>query len=403
MKPTLSIVMPCYNCADTLEEAVRSIGTQGFEARDMAYEVIMVDDGSTDGTWRLIGELAKKYPHIRFLRHDKNLGGGAARNTGIRASAGEFIFCLDSDNVLAPQTLPRMAAFIREKGCGGSAFHERRFFHGDDHTKYKSHWNKIVDCAISFDDIWNGSGMLLDNFVYTRSSYDGTGGYPEHHGFDTQAFEMRFLGHGNSVRVCPDTAFYHRQRMKNKSYFERAYESGEFSRNYYLGCEDVIYLFSEQTIEAMMRFDIFNKASISGVNFKSFMDGLYASDPRSFFSPNKTVYEEGGFSAYMKAAESNREPSDMLCRGVYCFQHDMYAKSIEGWDELIRKGFDFPIIRFNRERAIKGLAGIPRAQIEADVQRSFQSFQTKPQRPLFEKKPFIIRAASAFKRMIGYK
>ena len=77
MSHKLSIIMPCYNCTATLEEALASIYTQELE---MPFEVVMVNDGSTDGTGQLIEELARRYAHIRYVSHDRNRGGGAARN-----------------------------------------------------------------------------------------------------------------------------------------------------------------------------------------------------------------------------------------------------------------------------------------------------------------------------------
>ncbi|MEI7425100.1 MAG: glycosyltransferase family 2 protein, partial [Candidatus Staskawiczbacteria bacterium] len=108
----LSIIMPCYNCQSTLAEAVVSVFVQSLK---IPFEIIMVDDGSTDGTQRLILELAQKYPEIKTLIHEKNRGGGAARNTGIKNSSGDLIFCLDGDDILPPAMLPRLLNFLDQK------------------------------------------------------------------------------------------------------------------------------------------------------------------------------------------------------------------------------------------------------------------------------------------------
>jgi hypothetical protein len=137
-----------------------------------------------------------------------------------------------------------MINYLDEKKCDGVAFFERRFFLNRDKNNYNSHFNPITNSAVSFEDFFSEKPPLLDNFLYTKKSYEESGGYPEHHGFDTQCFELRYMSTGHSVFFCPNTAFYHRQGGKEKSYFERVYESGEFSKNMYFIYEDLFFLFS---------------------------------------------------------------------------------------------------------------------------------------------------------------
>jgi len=91
----LSIVIPSFNCARFLERAVRSAYSLAFKG----LEVIVVDDGSTDDTPQLCGELLRRYPSLRVIRR-QNGGLSAARNTGMRASSGKFLLLLDADDEL---------------------------------------------------------------------------------------------------------------------------------------------------------------------------------------------------------------------------------------------------------------------------------------------------------------
>ena len=111
MYKKLSIIIPCYNSEETLEEAVLSLNTQKFTT---PHEVVIVNDGSTDKTEQLIISLAKNNSNIKYIAHESNKGGAIAFNTAIENSTGDVIFCLDSDNVLAPDTLPRMFVFMND-------------------------------------------------------------------------------------------------------------------------------------------------------------------------------------------------------------------------------------------------------------------------------------------------
>lgn len=105
--PRLSIITPVYNTADYLEETVNSILAQTFSE----FELILVDDGSTDGSGTLCDMLAKRDPRIRVI-HKENGGVASARNVGLDAARGDYIGWVDSDDWISPvmyQTLMETA------------------------------------------------------------------------------------------------------------------------------------------------------------------------------------------------------------------------------------------------------------------------------------------------------
>ncbi len=89
----VSVIMPVYNAADFLEESISDILTQSFKD----FELICVDDGSTDDDRSIIEKYAKKDKRIKLISQP-NKGGGAARNTGLDAAKGEYVLFLDADD-----------------------------------------------------------------------------------------------------------------------------------------------------------------------------------------------------------------------------------------------------------------------------------------------------------------
>lgn len=98
MSVTLSIVVPAYNVKSYVQPCIESIMASTF--RD--FEVLLVDDGSTDGTGALCDELAAKYPEIRVF-HTENQGLSMARNLGMNHANGTYIGFVDSDDIIAPR------------------------------------------------------------------------------------------------------------------------------------------------------------------------------------------------------------------------------------------------------------------------------------------------------------
>ena len=93
----ISFVIPVYNCKDYLPACVDSIRMVGFED----YEILAIDDGSTDGSGALCDELAQCFPEVRVV-HQANAGVSAARSRGICEARGDYILFVDSDDTLIP-------------------------------------------------------------------------------------------------------------------------------------------------------------------------------------------------------------------------------------------------------------------------------------------------------------
>ena len=112
MEKKVSIVIPVYNVKDYLEEAVSSAITQTYRN----LEIILVDDGSTDGSGRMCDALKEKDDRIIVI-HDKNEGLSEARNRGIRIATGEYICFLDSDDYLDVTFVEKLAASMETTGA----------------------------------------------------------------------------------------------------------------------------------------------------------------------------------------------------------------------------------------------------------------------------------------------
>ncbi len=107
----LSVIIPLYNEADSLPELKAWIDRS---LKDYSYEIIFVDDGSTDNSWEVIRQLAG--PAVRAIRFRRNYGKSAALYEGFAAAEGEVVVTMDADLQDSPEEVPEMVRMIREEG-----------------------------------------------------------------------------------------------------------------------------------------------------------------------------------------------------------------------------------------------------------------------------------------------
>ncbi len=376
MSLKLSIIIPCYNCAQTLRESVDSCYVQGLETTE--FEIVMVDDGSSDGTRALMQTLATEHDNIHLMYHEQNKGGGAARNTGIRSSHGDIIYCLDSDNLFATNSVQPMLDYLQETNADGVAFYERRFFFGTHLTKYTTHINRITDRIITLLDLFNESNTLLDNFFYTRTAYNKTAGYPEQHGFDTQCFEMRYLVAGNTVRVQPHSFFYHRQGMKERSYFERVHASGMFSVNYILMYEEMFHLFTPELQKLLISFPLFSHTRSYGENLLNLVKNKVINNEPVFIS-NYYDYLTPDSAAHW-LVQNPVTTSTVKLEHIYhhIFHNDYPAAQILFATYIQENKTITPYLQFLALRIVHGLAGIPQNRVIATTFTNMRTIELKP-------------------------
>lgn len=111
----ISVVVPLFNEAESLPELVAWIDRVAHE-NSLTYEVIMVDDGSTDGSWGVVKELSVRYPAVKGISFMRNYGKSAALYSGFEMASGEVVFTMDADLQDSPDEIPEMRRMILEDG-----------------------------------------------------------------------------------------------------------------------------------------------------------------------------------------------------------------------------------------------------------------------------------------------
>lgn len=111
----ISVVVPLFNEEESLPELTAWID-RVMQTHQFSYEVWLVDDGSTDGSWRVIQELRDKNPHLKGIKFQRNYGKSPALNEGFGHASGEVIITMDADLQDSPDEIPELYRMIKEDG-----------------------------------------------------------------------------------------------------------------------------------------------------------------------------------------------------------------------------------------------------------------------------------------------
>lgn len=185
-QPLVSVIMPTYNCAAYIGEAVASVLTQTYGC----YEIIVVDDGSTDGTRTV---LAPYWDRIRYVFQD-NRGLAAARNAGIREARGQLLALLDTDDIWFPNKLELQVQAFKSHPAAGLAFAD--FMDFDETSVIRSSrlntwpearaWfdrqradNTEIVCGRMYEELLHRNWIHASSAVVTREVLGKVGGFDE--------------------------------------------------------------------------------------------------------------------------------------------------------------------------------------------------------------------------------
>lgn len=219
----ISFVIPAFNCAKTLRETVESIVAQDLDP----YEVVIVDDASSDATPAVLTDLVGRHPAVRWKRNTSNRGGGATRNVAISQAHGDILYMVDSDNVLPPDIVEAQLAVMQQTGLEAASVEALRFF-SDDIAKPTHEWQLVhVNGRSGIGELFASTRVPAShgNYLFTRRLFDSVRGYDEDVGAaDAWVFGMKHVTAGFDVAIARDTFYFH--RAGHESYWIREARHG---------------------------------------------------------------------------------------------------------------------------------------------------------------------------------
>lgn len=252
-KPLISIIVPCYNQAQYLSDALDSVLAQTYPN----WECVIINDGSPDNTDEIAMVYCEKDSRFKYLKQD-NQGVSMARNNGIRASRGEYILPLDGDDMIAPTYCEKAISHFLKFPETKLVYCKARFF-GD----VNEQWDLPIYKYEEF--IW--SNCIFNSAFYKRVDYDKTPGYNPNmdSGLEDWDFWLSFLNKKDIVHRLDDMLFYYRIRGNSRNSFavmgsdELAIQIYNNHRDNYLLYADHLLLFKMEALSWKEEYELVKK------------------------------------------------------------------------------------------------------------------------------------------------
>ena len=173
--PAVSVVIATYNRANYLAETIDSVLSQSFQK----FELIVVDDGSTDETRRVVAPYGSR---VRYL-YQENRGPSAARNLGVRNASGRWISIQDSDDLCLPNHLETLYGYANKHPESGMVFANGSYLGGPAHDRKTiipaAKSRRLAEQGVRLEDLFDKSIVRLQAALISKRCYDDVGGHDE--------------------------------------------------------------------------------------------------------------------------------------------------------------------------------------------------------------------------------
>ncbi|QED37759.1 glycosyltransferase [Antarcticibacterium arcticum] len=263
----VSIIIPCFNDAQYIEQAVASALAQTLQQK----EIIVIDDGSNIETKAVLKNLE---PKIDKLITQQNKGASAARNIGIENSKWDYIIVLDSDDYFDPSFAAKALEIISKDEqikivtCYANIFKEKEILKIIKPKEAELKDFLLYNCAIG-------------NSIFRKRDFYNSGGYDEDmkDGYEDWEFYIRLLKNGGISKVIPEILFNYRQKKISNSSIARS-KKYELLKYIYFKHKDLYLIHYESFVDHLVaRLEVVEKTEQKILNSLEFRIGKFITNP----------------------------------------------------------------------------------------------------------------------------
>nr|WP_314897221.1 glycosyltransferase family A protein [uncultured Flavobacterium sp.] len=240
--PKVSIIVPCYNQAQYLDEALQSLYDQTYTN----WECIIVNDGSPDNTEEIVQKWEAKDSRFTYL-YKENGGVSSARNLGIENAKGKFIVTLDADDKYEASFIEKALTVLVNNTEIGIVSSWGMYFTNEKQLQvFKSTAQSVTDFLFH-------NGVNMGSSLFRKECWVSAGGYDEdpRNGYEDWEFYLRVCALGWEVHIIEEVLFFYRQHVVSRSTGMNLMDK-ETKKYIYMKHKDVYFTYYEDLIDRFL-------------------------------------------------------------------------------------------------------------------------------------------------------
>lgn len=328
----ISVIMPCYNTEQYVEETLKSVLNQSFKD----YEIICLNDGSTDGTLEILKRYQQSYPNIRVISSE-NHGVAYQRNTGVQCAQGKYIYYMDSDDLLKENCLETLYQYAEADNLDVVYFEADSFYETKEIEEAFPQFLTLYHRHKEYDGIYDGRNLYIQmenagdvkmsvGLQFTRRQFllDKNIKFGMERYFEDNLYTVQVMIKADKARCVRDNLYLRRVRAnsimttsENKMRFE----------SYLEVVRGLMQILEEEKQDFVLQEAIYKRIRGTFINvYKDYLKVPEEEKEEFFGEKGSPLYLLTGMASFMNIEEVDRKKVSEKLKKAYAEKSEINAK-----------------------------------------------------------------------------
>lgn len=340
----ISVIMPCYNTEQYVEETLKSVLKQSFKD----YEIICLNDGSTDGTLEILNRYQKSYPNIRVISSE-NHGVAYQRNTGVQCAQGKYIYYMDSDDLLRENCLQTLYQYAETDNLDIVYFEADSFYETKEIEEVFPQFLTLYHRHKDYDGVYDGRNLYIQmenagdikmsvGLQFTRRQFliENNIKFGIERYFEDNLYTVQVMIKASKARCVRDNLYLRRVRAnstmttsENKMRFE----------SYLEVVTGLMQILEETKQDFALQEAIYKRIRGTFINiFKDYLKVPEEKKAEFFGDKSSLMYLLIGMAFFINIEEENRKEVLTKLKKTYKEKSEINAKLQKTYEEKTERG-----------------------------------------------------------------
>lgn len=387
----ISVIIPCYNVGQYVEETLKSVLNQSFKN----YEIICLNDGSTDGTLEILNKYQSLYPYIQVFTGE-NHGVAYQRNNGVQRARGKYIYYLDGDDLIKENCLETLYQYAEADSLDILYFEAESFYESKEIEEAFPQFLTLYHRHKEYDGVYDGKNLYIEmenkgdikmsvclQFVRRQFLIDNNIKFGEERYFEDNLYTVRTMIKAARARCVRDNLYL--RRVRGNSIMTGGKRKIRFE-SYLEVVSGLMQILEDEKQNSALQEAIYKRIRGTYINiFKDYLKVPESERDELFGEKNSPLYFLIGMASFMNIEEVDRKKVSEKLKKTYAEKSEINAKLQRTYAEKseinakLKKTHEEKAERGEKIKKLQRRLKATKAELEKKTKRLEQLEQEKKQ------------------------